>query len=549
MAGERNRFVALAFCRADLLFELDDSQDIVFAAGATPFLLGRSPDDLMGSPFLGLIAESDRTLAEQMLAAASRQGRIDDVIVRLNGAKGQTPAVAISGYRVPDFDNNFFLALKVEPARVTYTAEEDLKRDEETGLLDESSYSTAAAERVLSYQRAGGKAHLTMVKVDNLETLVEKLGASDKRELLNAIGDILKAQSLGGDTAGTVDGENLSFIHGDNVDPEDVNRRIEDAARKAHPEGGEVHSRSSTLDADGAGMTQDQVAKAIIHSMQKFCAGDGNIKTESLSDAFSNLMANTVENVAYVKDVTASQEFDLAFMPICDLRLGKVHHFEALCRFRDGPAMRSPYQLINLAEEVGIIADFDLAVCKKAITLISEFTTKETIPAVAVNLSGSSLSDDEFVKRLQTLLARHRELSDLILFEITESAKIENLDAVNDVIQSFRERGFKVCLDDFGAGAASFDYLNALDVDIVKFDGPVIRRAFATAKGNDLLTAMAKMCHNMNVHTVAEMVEDKKVANHAYYCGIDFGQGWHFGKPTMDPFEFAEKFATRVVEG
>ena len=74
--------------------------------------------------------------------------------------------------------------------------------------------------------------------------------------------------------------------------------------------------------------------------------------------------------------------------------------------------------------------------------------------------------------------------------------------------------------------------------------GRVLSRAFATAKGNDLLTAMAKMCHDMNVHTVAEMVEDKKVANHAYYCGIDLGQGWHFGKPDADPFSFADKFTT-----
>ena len=543
MSRERNRFVALAFCRADLLFELSDSQDIVFAAGATPFLLGRSPEELMGSPFLGLIAEKDRTLAEQLLAAASRKGRIDDVIVRLNGAKGQTPTVAISGYRVPDFDNNFFLALKVEPAHVTYTPDEDLKRDAETGLLDEGSYSAAAAERVLSFQRAGGKAQLTMVKVDNLQALTDKLGASDKRDLLNTIGDILKVQSLGGDTAGNVDAENLSYIHGDDVDPEDVNRKIEDAARSIHPDGADVQSRSSTLDADGAGMSQDQVAKAIIHTMQKFYSGDGNIKTESLSDAFSNLMANTVENVAFVKDVTASQEFDLYFMPICDLRLGKIHHFEALCRFRTGPAVRTPYQLINLAEEVGIIAEFDLAICKKAMALTAEYSEKGYMPAVAVNLSGSSLSNPAFVKELQGVLGENRHMSEMILFEITESARIENLDMVNEVIQTFRQRGFKLCLDDFGAGAASFDYLNALDVDYVKFDGPVIRRAFATAKGNDLLTAMAKMCHDMSVHTVAEMVEDKKVANHAYYCGIDLGQGWYFGKPDPDPFSFSEIFA------
>ena len=110
------------------------------------------------------------------------------------------------------------------------------------------------------------------------------------------------------------------------------------------------------------------------------------------------------------------------------------------------------------------------------------------------------------------------------------------------MIQEIRSRGFQFCLDDFGAGAASFDYLNALDIDVVKFDGPVVRRACASDKGRDMLSSMAKMCSGNGVHTVAEMVEDEEAANKLFYCGIDYGQGWHFGKPNTDPFAFAERF-------
>jgi EAL domain-containing protein (putative c-di-GMP-specific phosphodiesterase class I) len=110
-----------------------------------------------------------------------------------------------------------------------------------------------------------------------------------------------------------------------------------------------------------------------------------------------------------------------------------------------------------------------------------------------------------------------------------------------------RKSGYKVALDDFGAGAACFDYLSGLEADFVKFDGPVVRRACATARGSDLLTAMAKICAQRNIRTIAEMVEDKAMANQVYYCGVDFGQGWLFGQPDPDPYRFAERFAARFV--
>lgn len=104
---ERDRFVALAFCRADILLELDDDLDVVFAAGATQVLMGTGADALHNRPFLDLVAEEDRVLAGEMLEAARSQGRIDDVVVRLNGTR-RRPNVALAGYRVPDFDNHFF---------------------------------------------------------------------------------------------------------------------------------------------------------------------------------------------------------------------------------------------------------------------------------------------------------------------------------------------------------------------------------------------------------------------------------------------------------
>jgi len=233
----------------------------------------------------------------------------------------------------------------------------------------------------------------------------------------------------------------------------------------------------------------------------------------------------------------------MAFMPICDLRLERVHHFEALTRPRDARPGTSPYHLFSLAEEVGIVHELDMAVVETTIQTMNNLVRERGLmPAVAVNLSGLSLSNPQFVDELIKLLKRSGLPPRRLMFELTESVKIHQLSQVNAVIQDLRRLGYRFCLDDFGSGAASFDYLNGLDVDIVKFDGPVVKRACSSQKGSDLLSSMAKMCASMGIRTTAEMVEDKRMAGRVYQCGVDFGQGYYFGKPDFNPFTYADRF-------
>ena len=317
---------------------------------------------------------------------------------------------------------------------------------------------------------------------------------------------------------------------------------LEESTQKFLPDGNCLDTKSRTLDADGANMTEDQVAKALVYTMEQFSSNKGKLATDKLSDSLEELMDGTIKSVVYIKEMTRSQEFDLVFMPICDLRLGKVHHFEALSRFRDPEKAKTTFQIITLAENLGLIADFDEAVLDKTIALLNQFWSRGPMPSVAVNLSSISLSSDKFVNKLHKRLKKDNSLANKIMFELTESADIDNLDEMNATIQSFRDKGYKFSLDDFGSGAASFDYLNALEVDIVKFDGPVVRRACASKRGKELLSTMAQMCTTSGIQTVAEMVEDKNVSNQVFYCGIDYGQGWYFGKPDPDPFTFEDDF-------
>jgi len=529
MKGERNRFVKLAFCRADLLFELDRDSFIVFAAGATDPLFGVMPEKLRNSSFIDLVSESDRDRFSALLNATGETDRIDDETVELNGPKGLKIQAVLAGYRAREYDNHFFVAVKILGAK-----------DSAGDLMDQAAFSQAAALRIKELTDNEGQ--VTLVRIRKFSDLLGNLGASDRQGLTTAIGDVLKSYSLGGATAGRVDEESFGYAHTNDVDTEMVNREVEETAQKFLDDEQSLETNALTLDADGAGMTEDQVAKALTHTLNQFCSSNQKVTTTRLSDSLDELMSGTVETVKYIKEVTRDSAFDLVFMPICDLRLGMVHHFEALSRFRDPERARSTFEIITLAENLGLIKDFDFEVVQKTVRLIGEFKERGVVPPIAVNLSAISLSSAPFVEELHKFVDQTPGLAKRMKFELTESAEIEDLGEVNKVIQSFREKGYKFSLDDFGAGSASFDYLNALEVDVVKFDGPVVRRACASKRGHDLLSTMTKMCTTAGIETIGEMVEDKKIANQLFYCGIDYGQGWYFGKPDGDPFTFEENF-------
>jgi EAL domain-containing protein (putative c-di-GMP-specific phosphodiesterase class I) len=165
---------------------------------------------------------------------------------------------------------------------------------------------------------------------------------------------------------------------------------------------------------------------------------------------------------------------------------------------------------------------------------------------VAVNVSGRSLSSLPCAAQLEALLGENPWLRGRLLLEITESAHIGNLVAANCVLQRLRRRGFMVCLDDFGAGAADFEYLGSLDVDIVKLDGAWLCGARAGPRGETFFRALIGLCRELGVATVCEAIEEEAALALARDCGATYVQGFLFGMPAAEPETFAHGIPARL---
>ena len=528
----------MAFCWADLLFEVDRAFNIIFAAGATDAFFGRSNKSLVGSSFRDLIAPTDIPMIGQLLKQIMKTGRVHDEVTRVVNSANELIWMSLSAYCLDASDGHLYIALrKSSPAEKANAL--SAPRDSESGLFDSSSFAELAADRLKKIQAAGEEADITLLSIPGFKELQDRLDPKSNEMLLQTIGDFLKANSVGGDSAAKVGDGRFSLVHAPGTNLDYVTQQIEGMTQRLDPTGQGAQVQSTTMDmSDGEDISEEDLAKGLLYTLNKFRDSDGEgVSMKELAANMSSLVGEAVAEVNSFKQVVALSEFFVALQPIIQAHTGEIHHYEALCRFSKN-AGESPFKTITFAEETGLIHEFDLAMAKKVVEWLGKFPRNSDKYRVAVNVSGFSIGKSSYVDALMQLLKENTWTQGKLMFEITESSRMTNLESANNLIQALRKRGYHVCLDDFGAGAASFQYLSVLEVDVVKFDGSAVKNAQKATKGRAFLSALSDLCRRMSVETIAEMVDTPETLEFVRDCGCNYVQGYLFGKPSPELKDF-----------
>ena len=536
----RDRFVAFAFCWADMLVELDPSRKVTFAVGATKPILGVGPEGIIGRNFMDLVSPNDRVLVDQLLFMTSKKGRIDNVTIRMQGTKGLSAPLAFAGYVMPDLKDHFFLALRTQAHLDDKgNTEEGVSRDKSTGLLAGDSFSEMAVQKIKD-----SNAELTLVNLPGFQAFYDTLSEDERQVLLNTVGTTLRANSLGGDSAGEVGDGKFGIVHEAGLDVAALEAKIAEATKAFDPTGKGVEVQAATVEMDMSGVNEGDLAKGLVYTINHFKEQVGDkFNVKDIAKNMDNLVKETVQSLNNFRSLVGGNDFQVAFHPILDARTGSVHHYEALVRF-NGNFEESPYKYITFAEETGLITEFDIAMARKCVDWLRKNRADKV--AIAVNISGMSVGNDQYSKDLHAMLDADTWLRNFLVFEITESARVADLVQANNFVQGLRKKGFHVCLDDFGAGAASFQYLSVLEVDVVKLDGSAVKNAQTAPKGRAFLKALTTLCKAMDVETIAEMVDSKEGLEFVRDCGVEYVQGFLFGKPDPDPWSFIKKLDRKL---
>lgn len=528
---EKARYLAFAFCTADALLETDASGTIVFANGATRHLFGYSPGEMAGKQLKSLAETGEQPLLRALLARAASGERFKDVNVNIARPGAANILLSLNGYGVPDLGDHCFLTARAADVRRDGVDAENRMPDSD--LLNTEAFSDSVKAHFENPDGSAGTGEMTIIGLTGLPELEERLSPGESKLLQRRLGSFLKAISLEGDSAAQLSDDQFGLLHDDDVDIGSVKGQISEFARAADPKGIGVAVEAETAGVGDMDVSGQDLASALLYTIQQVGRGGGAGSTGALSKNISQQLGETAENIALVKATIETGQFDIAFQSIVALDTRERHHFEALVRLTDSPAKMNPFEFICFAEDVGLISSFDLALCAKVIERVKSAATRGKVLPIAVNISGRSIDSDSFVESLRALIKENPEINGKLLFEITESARIHDLKRANEVIGSLRADGFEVCLDDFGAGEAAFEYLNALEVDYVKIDGQYVVNATASDKGRAFLIAMSGLCRDLGITTIAEFVETDETVKFLIECGVAYGQGYLFDKPDV----------------
>jgi EAL domain-containing protein (putative c-di-GMP-specific phosphodiesterase class I) len=502
------RLLGFAFTNADFLFEMDTEGTILFAAGAANDLVNEKGEALIGKPAGKLFKPSEGTKFATFAKALKSGDRAGPF--KLTLATGAEANLAM--FQLPENGSNISCTLARPGTRTPSTG-----TDPKTGLPSRAGFMAAA-------EKASDRDALTLVHVPGLPELCAQLPPASAAALLQSIGDSI--QTTGASAMGRLSDTSFGAIASATSGSLNIASKVSDAIAA----GGLTPPKiaETRLGLQGAGLTPEQRLLSMRYVIDRF-AEKGKIDTGNgdIAGAFATMMEETQRRLATMTRTVGEGAFEIAYQPISDLATGKVSHHEALARFSNPEGTKDTIAFI---EALGIANSFDLAVASKVLSLVEQ----QSGAHIAFNVSGATIASPSSFGMLAAILAKGRKLAPRLLIEVTETAAIADLENAGKAIAALRAMGYRVGLDDFGAGSASINYLHAFQVDFVKFDGAMIKKIGSSKRDDALLAGLAKLCGEMGVITIAEWIESEAMAKAAREMGFVQGQGKWLGAPLKE---------------
>jgi EAL domain-containing protein (putative c-di-GMP-specific phosphodiesterase class I) len=231
--------------------------------------------------------------------------------------------------------------------------------------------------------------------------------------------------------------------------------------------------------------------------------------------------------------------------PIVSLKQGgRLYGYESLLR-TEGTRQVSPGKLFGTAHETGLLSLLDKRAREAAIK-----AKKEKVPAGIksfINFLPSTIYNPAYcLKHTFNLVEKYRINPDDLVFEVVESEKINDIDHLKKVLNTYKEQGMKVALDDVGTGFSTLQVLEKLNPDYVKIDRKYIQFCDQNASNQEFLARVIEIAKRLEITVLAEGIERMEEAEYCREIGIDLAQGYYFGKPGLNANYMSPSFAGSI---
>ncbi|MBA4143157.1 MAG: EAL domain-containing protein [Nitrosospira sp.] len=300
--------------------------------------------------------------------------------------------------------------------------------------------------------------------------------------------------------------------------------------------GGRTHKASASvgiaLFPEHGNNVHDLLAAADLAMYQAKEAGRGGWHLFSDEEKTRERMHTLVYWKEKIEHALLHDQFLFYFQPIMRIRDKTIDHYEVLLRMLDNDGtILVPHLFIPAAEQTGLIHAIDHMVLKKSIAHSAEIKRRGHDVRFSINLSAHAFHDPELLSILTGAFAQHGADPSGFMFEITETAALEDLPAARTLMETIKKLGCSFTLDDFGVGFSSFYYIRQLPIDIVKIDGSFIRNLADSPDDQILVKALCEVARGFGKKTTAEFVETAATFALLEKMEVDYAQGYLIGTP------------------
>ena len=244
-------------------------------------------------------------------------------------------------------------------------------------------------------------------------------------------------------------------------------------------------------------------------------------------------------------DALKNGEFKVYLQPKMNMVTAKLYGAEALSRWeKPGEGLRRPDSYIPVFEENGFVAKLDMFMYEEVCKLKKSWEGKPYahIP-ISVNMSRIHLRNRGFSAQVRAIVDKYEIPPEEIDLEVTESVFVDDSGILIEMMNELKAQGFRLSIDDFGAGYSALNLLKDLPSDTIKIDKEFLDGGADSKKGKIVLKNIISMCLDLKQDVVTEGIETREQAEFISKCGCQIAQGYYYSRPLCieDFMVYAEK--------
>jgi diguanylate cyclase (GGDEF)-like protein/PAS domain S-box-containing protein len=531
---ERERFFEVS---PSLLSVFDASGTARWVSTASRRILGREPEEFVGTKFWDHVAPDDRGALLRALSKLRRGA--SDIEVRLRHKDGSTRWTLWNAAFDPQGELIFAAGLDVtERRRAEHQIQHLAYHDALTGLPNRQLFVDRLETALAHAERHGEHLAVLFIDIDHFKVINDSLGHTAGDRVLREVARRLRATLRAEDTVARLGGDEFTALVVDVGDPDALLRLAQKLGRVVK-QPFDVEGRELTVSASiGVGLYPHDGADAeqMLRSadLAMYRAKElGRDSTQFYTAAMSARVLAHLDIEGRLRRALAAGELHLVYQPIVRLASGATEAYEALLRWNDPQRGEiAPAEFIGIAETSGLVADIGRYVVAAACAAIVK---RSDSARVTINLSAREFYDHGLVETVVHALQAAGLAAARLEVEITETVASQDPERTDATLRELRALGVRVLMDDFGTGHSSLSNLRRLPLDAVKIDRSFVAGLPGERRARGIVSAVIAMAHELGLEVVAEGVETEEQLAFLHEQRCDLAQGYLLGYPQAWP--------------